>query len=166
MKNYGLLEKFVPLLAPADIATSATATPYVDLKDVLDCTFEVILGVVTATSADQTIAITVEASSAAASNATEAAIAFSYRLSGAIGTDTMGAITAATSAGYTLAETNDSKLILVQVDPAAVQGAVSNLNGRFVRLVVTPGTGVSAVFVSVIAVLKPRHAAVTMVSSS
>lgn len=166
MKNYGMKEQFVPLLAPIDITTSATATPYVDLKGALDCTFVVPFGVITAASADQVITVTVEAASAAASNATEIAIAFKYRLSAAVGTDTLGVVTAATSAGYAMRADADAMLLIVEVDPASVQGALTNLNGRFVRLVLTPGTGVTNALVNVIAVINPSYAGATMLSSS
>jgi hypothetical protein len=167
MKNYGQKEQFVPLLAPVDITTSATATPYVDLKGALDCTFIIPWGVITTTSADQVVTVTVEASSAATSNATEAAIAFNYRLSTAIGgTDSLGAVTAATSAGYGMRGDADAMMLIIEVDPAAVQGATSNLNGRFVRVVLTPGSGETNALVAVIAVLHPSYAGNTMVSSS
>jgi hypothetical protein len=165
MKDFGILNHYVPLLAAVDKSTNNWATPYVDLKDVLDCTFIMSAGVLTGAATTDTLALTVEASSAGASNASEAAIAFNYRTISAVGTDTTGAVTAATVTGITgITMSDDGKSWLISVDPAAV--AAGATNGRYCRVVCTKTGTMSAAFWSALAVLKPRHAATTMISAS
>ena len=100
--------------------------------------------------------VTVEASTAGSSNATEAAISFSYRLSAAVATDTMGAITAATSAGVALVTADDNKVLVIDVDPAALNSN-PGADYRFLRVVVTPSSDNSVTDVGVIAVCEPRY---------
>ena len=63
----GFGQNVFPLKAPVDSAGTAYATPFVDLKNALHATFFWYGGVVTATSADQNVIITMEAATAAAS---------------------------------------------------------------------------------------------------
>ncbi len=151
MLRYAEKMKVLPILAPADIAATATATQYVDLDQAHWATFAVQFGAVT----NSTIAVTVECSTAASSNATEQAIAFNYRLSGAVATDSMGAITAATTTGAALAATDDNKTLLIDLDPSAV--AALGADFQFARVVVTPATDNTAVLVGAIAYLEPRY---------
>jgi len=76
-------DNVVMLLAPQDIAGTATASTYLDLKTANDCMIYVMVGGITTASADQTAGpvITIQASTAAASNATETNYEFLYRLS-------------------------------------------------------------------------------------
>lgn len=170
MKDYGMRNHFLAYLAPKDVAATATAGQWIDLKDVLDVTFLLEFGVITATSADQNITVTVEAISAGVTTGSGTAIAFNYRKSSAIAAvnvDALGAVTAATSSGISLDTTaEDNKLFVVSVDPAAVLAGPASLDGRYVRLVVTPDAGATVTLLSCVAVLMPRHAATTMVSSA
>lgn len=156
-------ENVVPLIAPQDITTSATASPFVDLKTALKAAFEVFFGSITAASADQAITVTVEAATAAASGS-EAAIAFSYRLSGAVGANSWGAVTAATSSGVSVATTDDNKILHIEIDPAAVLAAKAD--ARFVRVVITPDAGATATLVSAWALIDPVYKQTTMVSAT
>ena len=157
-------ENIVPLKAPVDSAGTAYATPFVDLKNALHATFFWYAGVVTATSADQNIVITMEAATAAASGS-EVAIAFKYRLSGATGANTWGAITAATSTGVSLDTTSsDGMMLLVDIDPAALDSALAD--ARFVRMVVGIDAGGTVTLNSAWAVLDPRFPQTTHLSAT
>lgn len=144
--------KLLPILAPVDIAATATATQYVDLKEMQWASFYVQFGAVT----NAALTLTVEASTAGSSNATEAAIPFKYRLTSAVATDSLGAITAATSDGATVAAGDDNKGFWIDVDPAALP---SNPGADFawLRLVLTPSSDMSACLVGVTAFLEPLY---------
>ena len=133
--RFGIGENIVPLKAPVDSAGTAYATPFVDLKNALHATFFYYMGVVTAASADQNIVVTMEAATAAASGS-EVAIAFKYRLSGATGANTLGAITAATSTGVSLDTTSaDGKLLLVSSRWIKKVSVIDIATGQLVRQV-------------------------------
>ena len=165
MLNYAENLKVVPLMGSKDIVAVATATAYVALKDVVGLLeVEVNFGLITSTDSTGGVAITIEASSAGASNATEAAIAFAYRLSGAVLTDTMGAITQATTAGVTILNAVDNVTLLCYVDPSAV--TASNGEHIYVRAVVTPTAEVTSTVVGAVARYMPRNAGNAIPSSS
>ena len=159
-------ENIVPLKAPIDSAGTAWATPYVDLKNALHATFFAYFGVITATSADQSVVITMECSTAASSNATEVAFAFNYRLSGATGANSWGAITAATASGVAVTTTDDGKMIAVDVDPAALQKAHGQDDVRYVRMVVGIDAGGTVTLNSAWAELDPRYPQLTQLSAT
>jgi hypothetical protein len=162
--RFGIGEQIVPLKAPVDSAGTAYATPFVDLKNALHATFFYYMGVVTAASADQNIVVTMEAATAAASGS-EVAIAFKYRLSGATGANTLGAITAATSTGVSLDTTSaDGKLLLIDIDPAALDSALAD--ARFVRMVVGIDAGGTVTLNAAWAVLDPRYPQLTQLSAT
>jgi len=147
--------KVLPILGAKDLVATATATSYVDFDNANWATFLVNCGVLTSTDSTGEVVVTVEASTAGTSNATEGAIAFQYRLSAAVDTDTMGAITAGAAAGMALANTDDNKTLIIDVDPAAV--AASAADRRFVRLVFTPTAETTVTLLSVTAVLEGRY---------
>jgi len=157
------MENIVPLVSPADVTTSATATAFVDMKNALHATFFAFFGSITSTSADQAVVVTMECATAAASGS-EVAIAFSYRLSGAVAANTWGAITAATSSGVSVGTTDDDKILAVDINPAALEGALAD--ARFVRMVITPDAGASATEVAAWAVLDPRYPQLTHKSAT
>lgn len=164
--RFGVNTKFVMLTAPVDAAATANKSAYVDLKNANWATFLVPFGVITATSADQAVIVTLECSTAAASNATEVQLPFKYRASAAVNTDTgLGAITSATAAGgASIATTDDAKLLLIDLDPAVIDGLLTD--GRWVRVVVTPDAGASVTLVGVIAALDPMYPQLTQLSAS
>lgn len=153
-----------PVLAPIDTAASAVATAYTDLKLAEHLTYLVQFGNMTSDSTD-TATITLECSTAGSSNATELALAYQYRLSGAIGTNSWGAITSATSAGAAFAaDSVDGKVVCIEVDPAAVANAGADY--RHVRLVVTPSAATAICIVGAQAFIEPRYAGNAIPSSS
>jgi hypothetical protein len=161
-------ENILPLKAPVDSAGTAYATPYVNLKDTLHATFLVYFGVITAASADQDIIVKVEASTAATSNATEVNIPFKYRLSGATGANTWGTMTTAVASnGVTIDTVNDdNKLLLIDVDPAAIEAAHGQRDAKFVRLTIGIDAGGTVTLNSVIALLEPMYPQTTHLSAT
>lgn len=163
MINYAEYQNLIPLIAPIDAIGDAKASPFVDLKTANEAAFVVFVGSLASTSADQAMTVTVEAATAAASGS-EAAIAFNYRKSGAVGANSWGAITAATSAGITLATaTDDNKMLWIEIDPAAVLAAKAD--ARFVRVVLTPDGG-TATLVSAFMIMDPAYKQASMESAT
>lgn len=157
--------KVLPLLGAVDIAATATATQYVDVGKALgpiEIAFN--FGVVTSTDSTGEAIVTIEASTGGTSNATEQAIAFKYRLSAAVGTDTMGAITDATTSGVGFTQGDDNKILLCYVDPAALAALGADFN--WIRAVVSPTTDVSATLVGVTARFRPRYAQASIASDT
>lgn len=162
--RFGFGENILPLKAPVDSAGTAFATPWVDLKNALHATFFAYYGVITATSADQSVVVTMEAATAAASGS-EVQIAFKYRLSGATGANSWGDITSATaSGGASVATTDDGKMLLIDIDPAALEGALAD--ARFVRLVNGIDAGGTVTLNAMWAVLEPRYPQLTHLSAT
>ena len=157
-------DNVVMLLAPQDIAATATASTYLDLKTANDCMIYVMVGGITAT-ADQTTGpvVTIQASTAAASNATETNYEFLYRLSGAVQSNTWTDPASAT-AGVDLTVTGDNKILAIKVDPAGV--AALGADFRYVRVVVTPDTSGETCLVSVMAAIDTRYKQTTFVSAT
>ena len=157
-------DNVVMLMAPQDIAGTATASTYLDLKTANDCMIYVMVGGITAT-ADQTTGpvVTIQASTAAASNATETNYEFLYRLSGAVQSNTWTDPASATS-GVDLTVTGDDKILAIKVDPAGV--AALGADFRYVRVVVTPDTSGATCLVSVMAAIDTRYKQTTFVSAT
>jgi len=147
----------VPILAPVSI-TGATSTDVVGLKKYHAAKFLVPCGTlavnltVTAGKCDDTTP----------SNST--AIAFRYRVSSAVGTDTMGAWAAAEDTGVVLtASTDNGKMLEILVESSELT-PVSTSERPYVRLTLTPASA-SACLVSAVAVLEPRYAQAVMPSA-
>lgn len=155
--------KLLPVLKPQDIVATATASSYVDLDNANWCSFWVNLGALTSDSTD-TVTITVEASTAGSSNATEGAIAFYSRLSAAVDTDTLGAIVTNTTTGVAITATDDNKGVWIDIDPSAV--AASAADRRFVRVVLTPNAEMASCVVGVTAFLETRFTGNSIPSST
>lgn len=146
--------KMLPVLAPVALTTSAVSCQSVDMDQNHWATFLVSFGVMTSDATD-VITVTVEASTASATAATDTAIAFKYRLSAAVGTDTMGAISDATTAGVAITATSDNKMLVIDVD-AAVLPAVGD-DFKFLRVVLTPSAEHGGSIISAVALLEPRY---------
>ncbi len=157
--RFGILDNILPLLAPVDTAATAVATPFLDMRKALHSTVLVYFGVVTAASADQNIVVTVTAATSAASTS-ETAIAFRYRLSGATGANTWGAVTSVAATGVSLDTTaSDGKMLLIDIDPAALPAV--GADNVFVRVIVTPDGGGTVTLVSALAISDPHYSSVT-----
>lgn len=153
----------VPVLAPIDIAATATNTAYVDLDMANWITFLLQFGNMTSDTSD-TVTITVEASSDGASSG-DVTIPFRYRLSSAVATNAWGAITASTSDGAAiLTAASDNMSVLVDVDPAACQTSDGMTDARWVRATITPLGPIT--LVSACAFVETRYPANAIPSSS
>jgi hypothetical protein len=153
----------LPILAPANIVATATGSQYIDLKYAQSVTFAVQFGALTSDTTD-TCTVTVECSTAASSNATELKIGFTYRLSAAVATDTLGAPTAATTDGVAITADDDNKTLFIDLDPQAVANLGADY--RFARVFLTPNAEMAACTVGAIAYIVPRYAQVTPPSST
>jgi len=153
--SYVGYENVVPLLVPQDIAGTATPSDYLDLKLCHEATIFVYFGGITTASADQTAGpvVTIEAATGAASASNEVNVEFQYRLSDATGTNHWAEIASA-SAGVDLTVTGDGKMLAIHIDPSIVQGLLTD--ARYVRAVITPGTGGATCVVAVWAELHSR----------
>ena len=145
----------VPLLAPA-ASSDSRASAYINVENAQWASFLLYAGAMTSDSTD-TITVTIEASTAASSNATEIQVPFSYRLSAITGDDLWGAIgSAAAATGYAITAVDDNKLLLVDVDLAVLPGLTGYTDHSFLRVVCTASI-VTAYSLSVIAALEPRY---------
>lgn len=161
--RYGFNTKIVPLKTPVDMAATAAASSWLDAKNALWVRFFLFFGNIAAASADQAVVVTFEAATAAASGS-EVAIGGNYRLSGAVATDTWGAITSFTSTGISVATTDDNKILAVDFNPASLDGLLAD--GRFLRAVITPDAGGSATVVGVWAEVEPAYPQLSHLSAS
>lgn len=152
--NFAEEVQVIPLLPPQTIAATATGSDYVKMASIGSgqLEIEIYFGLCSHSDATGDVTVTVETSTGGISTDTNTAIAFHYRLSAATGTDTLAAITAATSAGYTaLHSVLDYKLLLIYVDPAVAQA-------EYVRAYIAPYAGATVTNLSVIARFTPRYA--------
>jgi hypothetical protein len=162
-----MYENVVPLLAPFDRAGTLLETPYIDLQSANRASFLLYFGVVTSTTATDTLTLTMEASTASTSNASEEAIPFNYRLSTTFAAgNTWGAVTAATSAGVSLGASTvfDGFCVMVDVDPAYI--TEKKPTARYVRLVGTHADAYSVMLVTCIGVVDPRYKETTMIKAT
>jgi hypothetical protein len=153
-------ENIRPLIQPADLGTTATATEYVNLKGSHRCAFLLQMGVTTENATTDIIDVTIEA--ATAEGGTEAAVAFNYRLSGLVTANTWGAITAATTTGAELNnETSEGYTLWAEVD---VDALAAN-DYSYVRMRIEMNA-FSAFFCSVVCFLDTRYKMTTFQSST
>ena len=158
--------KVLPILTPA-ASTAARASEYIDLENLHWVSIHALLGSMTSDSTD-TITFTVEASTAASSNATEIQVPFSYRLSAAVATDTMGAITAAAAAaGAVITAEKDNMLLCIDVDPSVIPSLTGYTDHKFLRLVLSPSSNlVTAYSVGAVLYAEPRYKGNSIPSST
>jgi hypothetical protein len=154
-------DNIVCFLAPQDIVSTATTCPYVDLRNAQKAFFLVQFGAVTSATATDDWTMTIEA--ATAEGGTEAEIDFRYRVSGAVGANTWGAITTAAAAtGITVApDTNDNMGYLIEVDPDALAAN----DYRYARVVLTDVDS-EATLVTGFAFLEARYKQTTHISAT
>lgn len=162
--------KTAMLLAPIAITNTAKQSNYIKVDKAHWASFLVSFGAFSSSDDTTTVGVTVECSTAGSSNATETAIAFKYRLCNAVGSDTWGTITATTSTtGVEIRnESDENKVMLIDVDPSALDAAQPD--GLYLRVVATPGaTGAASDVVGVVAVhaiLEPRYPGNTIPSAT
>jgi proline racemase len=168
MKMHSYLDnkKELNLLAPQDIVATATPSAYVNVSNAAGTIeFQIPFGAIASTDATGEVAVTIEASTAGSSNATETAIAFRYRLSGAVATDSMGALTSATATGAAISEASDNKTLFLFVEPS--QLAAVGADFKFLRVVIAPTAETTSTIVGgVHCSFVPRYAQATQPSST
>jgi hypothetical protein len=149
---------------PISDTSVAVKSAWIDMKTAHEISFLVQFGAVTGTSTIDGVTVTVEASTTNDST-TATAVAFKYRVSGAVTANTWGAVTDATATGYApiLAAVTGTNLF-IQVDPAQVQATVDT--ARWLQLNVTKSASVTACTSSCVAFINPRYKQVTMVSAT
>ena len=155
-------DNIVPLLAPVDIADTDTSSPYMDLKNAQKASFLIMFGAITSTTATDEIIITVEA--ATAEGGAEAEIDFRYRLSGAVGANTWGAVTtvaAATGIGLG-ADDSDNMSIFIEVDPDALAAS----DYRYVRFWLKQSDALEACLVGGFGFIEARYKQTTHISAT
>lgn len=155
--------KILPVIAPVAFTTSAVESAYVNLELMHWAEFHVAFGVMTSDSTD-TVTLTVECSTAATSNATEVTLPFYYRLSAAVATDTMGALTSATTAGMAVTAEDDAKMVIISVNPDIIPGHLTD--GQWIRLVATPTAEVASGVISAVFYGESRYPGTNMLSST
>jgi hypothetical protein len=162
--HLGFYENIVPLVAPVDGTTGSPASGYLDLRTANRASIVIYFGVVTSSTATDTLTVTLEASTASTSNASEEAVAFTYRVSDtAAGGNTWGAATAATSAGVSMGASTvfDGYAIIVDIDPGAIVAVKPD--ARWVRVQLTPSGAYSAILYTIVGFIEPRYKGTTMV---
>jgi len=154
-------DNIVPVLVPQDIASTATTCPYVDLRNAQKASFLVMFGAITSTTTTDAYVITVEA--ATAEGGSEAAIPFRYRLAGAVGANTWGAVTTCASTGLSMtAAAGDNKWVWIEVDPDELAAD----DYRYARVVLTDTPDMEAGLVAVAAILEARYKQTTHISAT
>jgi hypothetical protein len=140
--------RVVQLTSPVDTGSTTVNSDVIGTKELIGIKFVVSMGTITG----DTVVVTVEeCDDTTPSNST--AIAYLYSKDGAaIGTDTAGAWTAATTSGVTLAATDDDKNLIIKVDPAALTDAYP-----YLRVVADPGGSASACEIAINAIVEERY---------
>ena len=154
-------DNIIPLLAPVDIASTANTGAYMDLKNAQKAAFLIMFGAITSTTATDAYTITIEC--ATGEDGTEATIAYRYRLSGAVGANTWGAVTSVGATGTELtAAAGDSKWLFVEIDPDELAAN----DYRYARVVITDNPDMEAGLVAVHGVLEARYKQTTHISAT
>jgi hypothetical protein len=158
--------KVQPVLTVADIVATATNTSYIDVGDAagpIELGF--FFGSIASTDSTGEVVLTIEASTAGSSNATEVQVAGHYRISGAVNTDSMGALTSFVAAtGVPVINTDDNKIVSVFIDPAKL--AAAGADYQFIRAVITPTAEITATIVGAYVRFPARYAGASIPSST
>ena len=165
MSKYADNEKVLPVLAPGNIVATETNTEFIDCDLVSGpIEFSIMFGTVTSTDTPFGATVTLTSCTQATTAGTETALAFKYRLSSAVATDSMGDLTAIGSTGYLVGDSDDNCALLCFIDAAEV--AASYAGARWVRATITPVALTAACNVSAMARFTPRYAGASQPSST
>lgn len=138
---------YIPALASIDSTTTVTEamTDAIDIGELTALHFVVNFGAITGDS------VVIKAyKDANTTTAGGTAIAFSYKLTSAINTDSISAWTANASTGLTLTANDDNKVLIVNIDPAQCG------EYPYVYLGIDPGASMTSLVYGVVAVCVPR----------
>jgi hypothetical protein len=164
MARYAEKLHIVPVLAPA--ATTAAIHSYaVRLKNTQWLSFLVNWGEMTSDAADFML-VTVEATTAVGNTtgASDVALPFVYRLSAAVGSDDWGESTTCANTGLSITAEQDNMALLIDIDPAAVQGSLSDAVG--VRVTLDGVDAITNYATSVTALIEDRYPQEEHISAS
>ena len=156
-------DNIIPLVAPVAGTTGTITSPYMNLKNAQKASFLISFGAVTSTTATDHLLITVDA--ATAEDGTEAQVDFRYRLAGAVGANTWGAVTtvaAATGCAAITGAAGDNTALWVEIDPDAL--AASDYS--FVRFVSTPTASMEAFVIGAVGIIEARYKQTTHISAT
>jgi hypothetical protein len=161
--EFEMYQNVIPLTAPYDATVGTIASPYINMGTFHRGTIFVYFGNVDADTAADSITITLEASSASTSDASEEAVPFEYRVSAAFATgNTWGAVTACTSAGLAITPDNfDGFMYGIDVNPSRIVGHMPQ--AKYVRLQLTADSAYTNLLTTVFAIVEPRYRQTTMV---
>ena len=153
--QFGQQLNIIPVYAPQDVGTADVNTTHINVSNAHHITFAVQFGSLT----NDSKVITVEESSAATTVSAEA-IPFKYRLSGAVATDTWGAVTTTDSTGLDMVHaSDDNKLLLIDVDLSTLSAGDNYLSVRI-------SSAGGECFAGVVAYLAPRYPQLDHVSTT
>ena len=156
--------KVLPVLAPAD--STDGGSQFIDMEEVQWLSYLVSFGTMTSDSTD-TITVTVECSTATTTSTADINLPFHYRLSSAVATDSMGAITAVVSSdSVAITATDDDKVLIIDVDPACIPVQTSYTAHKYVRLFFDMSAQLASNIIGAIAVIEPRYPGNSMNSST
>jgi hypothetical protein len=155
-------DNIVNLVAPVAGTTGTITSPYMDLKNAHKASFLISFGAIVSTTTTDHLLITVYG--ATAEDGTEATVDFRYRLSGAIGTNTWGAVTTA-AAATGMAEVIpalDLNLCWIELDPDALGAS----DYRYVRFVAAPTVSLETYLIAGIGFIEARYKQTTHISAT
>jgi len=133
----------------------------VDLRNANKAFFFIQFGAITSTTTTDSYVVTVEC--ATAEGGTEAAIPFRYRLSGAVGANTWGAVTTCASTGLAFtAAAGDNLGVMIEVDPDELAAN----DYRYARAVLTDTPDMEAGLVAGFAFIEARYKQTTHISAT
>ena len=157
-------DNMVPLLAPQDVTNAETFSSYMDLKYAHRAAFIVHFGLITSATPADSILLTVECASV--ESGTEVAVDFTYRLSGALGTNTWGAVTAATSAGFSILNAVDNVIAWIEIDPGQIVADTAITEARYARVSLSSPADMTNSLCSVIGITETRYKQTTFNSAT
>ncbi len=144
--NYGQRQHVVPLMAPQDLGSTTTDSDVVFLKNYARATVTIPIGAITGNAK-----VYVRGCDDATPSTPVAIAAWNYRLTSAVGTDSVGAITAGSASGITVTDgTDENKVMEIYIEADALNGA----GYPAFDIEIDPGT---VLLTSVVAHLDPRY---------
>ena len=163
--------KIMPVLAPVDAAATAGVSAFVDMDMLHWLSFIIPFGNMTSDDSD-IVTIKVRCSTEDTSATTEPMeIDFFYRISSAVGTDSLGAVTAGTSDGIGTSDDGinasafDNKVLIIGVDAQTVAAKAATSGGnRWVSFSYAPTGPIT--LMGAIAIGEPRYAGTSQPSST
>ena len=155
--GYGIDPRILPAVLAQSGTTGDVATSFLNLANCHVAELVVMLGAITS---DDTVLTFRE--STGSDSTSDLAIPFRYRLSAAIGTDTgWGSVTTCDSAGLTLGQADDNKVLIVHFDPADLTDGYKYVHGEFAT-----GGSTAAFALAAIWLIDPRYATTDPASDS